>query len=349
MDLTKRPEFAPGRLAQTLADLKALDLKISDLGASARMHEADPKVRALQLDEGRRFIDLAQKLGAPYVRVFGDRVPPGEARTATIPRVIDGLRTLGEHAKGSGVAVIIESHGDFADSPSLAAILEGAAMPNVALLWDAHHTFVLGKEDPASTYARLGLFVRHTHLKDSVPKGADRQYVLTGPGRRAGQGHRGRARPQPLPRLLLLRMGESLASRARGARGRLSALRGRDAAVSLGRRLSCRGTETSPVTPAARPAPGRRVTMLRIFSRGGPVNRRSSWPTTRTNRMAFHAAISPRASARQRQASRSAASSSGRRCTPRRRAGSSARTTRWCSRASASAARATRSSAGSRS
>jgi sugar phosphate isomerase/epimerase len=182
MDLTKRPEFAAGRVAQSIADLKALDLKISDLGASARMHETDPKVRAAQLDEGKRFIDLAHTLGVPYVRVFGDRIPQGDTRAATIPRVIDGLRTLGEHAKSSGVSVIIESHGDFADSPSLQEILKGAAMPNVALLWDAHHTFVLGKEDPAATYKALGSFVRHTHLKDSVAKGTERQYVLTGKG-----------------------------------------------------------------------------------------------------------------------------------------------------------------------
>jgi sugar phosphate isomerase/epimerase len=182
MDLTKRPEFAPGRIAQSIADLKALGLTISDLGASARMHEADPKVRAAQLDEGKRFVDLAHALGVPYVRVFGDRVPQGETKAATIPRVVDGLRTLGEHAKTSGVGIIIESHGDFADSPSLGEILKGVAMPNVALLWDAHHTVVLGKETPETTYKALGSFVRHTHLKDSVPKGAERQYVLTGKG-----------------------------------------------------------------------------------------------------------------------------------------------------------------------
>ena len=182
MDLTKRPEFIGTRIDQTMKDLQALDLKISDLGASARMHEADPKARAAQLDEGKRFIDLAARLKVPYVRVFGDRVPEGDTKAATIPRVVDGLRTLGEHAKGSGVGVIIESHGDFADSPSLSEILKSVALPNVALLWDAHHTFVLGKEDPAVTYKMLGSYVRHTHLKDSRPEGAERKYVLTGTG-----------------------------------------------------------------------------------------------------------------------------------------------------------------------
>ena len=182
MDLTKRPEFIGTRIDQTQKDLAALNLKISDLGASSRMHEADPKVRAAQLDEGRRFIDLANRLNVPYVRVFGDKVPAGETKQAAMARVIEGLRALGEHAKGSGVAVIIESHGDFTDAPSLLEILKGAAMPNVALLWDAHHTCVASKEDPAATYKLLGSYVRHTHLKDSRPEGAGVRYVLTGTG-----------------------------------------------------------------------------------------------------------------------------------------------------------------------
>lgn len=182
MDLTKRPEFQGTRLAQSVKDVAALDLRITDLGASARMHEADPKVRAAQFDEGRRFIDLAHGLKAPYVRVFGDRLPAGEAKTVTVQRVIEGLRTLGEHAKGSGVGVILESHGDFTDSATLLELLKGAALPNVALLWDAHHTFVSAKETPVDTFKMLGSYVRHTHLKDSRPEGTSVRYVLTGNG-----------------------------------------------------------------------------------------------------------------------------------------------------------------------
>ena len=62
MDLTALPEFSGTGLTGSIKDLDALGLKISDLGASARMHEGDPKVRQAQLDEGRRFVDLAQKL-----------------------------------------------------------------------------------------------------------------------------------------------------------------------------------------------------------------------------------------------------------------------------------------------
>ena len=182
MDLPKHPQFTGSGLAQSLKDLDALDLKITDLGASARMHESDPTVRAAQLDEGRRFVDLAHKLRTPYVRVFGDKIPPGEPRLTVMTRVIEGLKTLGEHARGSGVGIILEAHGDFTDSPTLLALLDGAGMDNVALLWDAHHTFVSGKEAPDKTFSALKRYVRHTHLKDSKPEGTGVRYVLTGSG-----------------------------------------------------------------------------------------------------------------------------------------------------------------------
>jgi sugar phosphate isomerase/epimerase len=183
MDLTKCPELDGSRLAGTLADLKALDLAISDLGASSRMHEPDPAKRQAQLDEGRRFIDLAHRMRVPYVRVFGDKYVPGEAKEATLDRVSAGLRALGEHGRGSGVTVLLESHGDFTDSPTLLRIFSGAQLPTVALLWDTHHTVVAGREAPADTWAKLGPLVRHTHIKDSRPDAnGEHVYVLTGSG-----------------------------------------------------------------------------------------------------------------------------------------------------------------------
>jgi len=77
--------------------------------------------------------------------------------------------------------VILESHGDFVDSKTLLELMRLADSPGVALLWDAHHTFVAG-ETPETTVAQLGKYIRHTHLKDSVPAGTDRKYVLTGSG-----------------------------------------------------------------------------------------------------------------------------------------------------------------------
>ena len=182
MDLTKVPELSGTRLAEARRELSSRGLVVSDLGASANMHEKEPAAREKNFAEGRRFIDLAQAMGVKYVRMFPDKVPPGDVRADVIGRIVEGFQAMAAHAKPAGVVVLVESHGDFTTSKDLAAILQGVGSDAFALLWDAHHTFVAGKERPAATYAAVKQWVRHTHLKDSKPEGADRRYVLTGTG-----------------------------------------------------------------------------------------------------------------------------------------------------------------------
>jgi len=182
MDLPKSPQFTGDRLKESLKDLDAFGIRISDLGASARLGEPDDSRRAAQLDEARRFIDLAHRLKSPYVRVFGGKLAAGQSMESATARIIDGFRSLHDHAKGSGVTLIIESHDEFTTSHSLLGILKAVDPATAALLWDAHHTVVAGNEKPADTWKQLGKYVRHTHLKDSRPAENGRRYVLTGDG-----------------------------------------------------------------------------------------------------------------------------------------------------------------------
>lgn len=180
MDLPSRPEFQADRIEQSKREVAAHHLKVACVSSSAQLHDADPEKHKQQIADAERFIDLAALLGSPNVRVFGNKIegPKGQV----IERVAAGLRELGSYAAGRGVTVIIESHGDFTDSPTLSEILTRADSPHVGLLWDAHHTFVEGHEDPEFTVQKLGKYIRHTHLKDSVPTANGRKYVLTGHG-----------------------------------------------------------------------------------------------------------------------------------------------------------------------
>ncbi|HKX26143.1 MAG TPA: sugar phosphate isomerase/epimerase family protein [Blastocatellia bacterium] len=185
VDLTKSPQFTGDRIRESLRDLDALGLKISDLGASARLGEPDPATRAAQIDEAKRFIDLAHKLKSPYVRIFGGKLAKGQSIEAATELIIAGFKELHEHARGGKVTLLIESHDEFTSSGSLLSILKGTNLSTAALLWDAHHTFVAAKEEPGETFKQLREYVRHTHLKDSRPPEPgekDRRYVLTGTG-----------------------------------------------------------------------------------------------------------------------------------------------------------------------
>lgn len=181
-DLPNRPEFARDQISETRKELMARDLRVVCVGSGASMHESDPDLRTAARDQVRRFVDLAACLDAPFVRVFGDRYPPGEEREAVVERVADGLREAGRYAGERGVTILLESHGDFTDSDSILELLRRTSSDHVALLWDAHHTFVQAREEPEETVRRLGPYIRHVHLKDSVASRSGRRYVLTGTG-----------------------------------------------------------------------------------------------------------------------------------------------------------------------
>lgn len=180
MDLPARREFQPDRIALSKREVAAKNLKIACVSSSAHLHDRDPEKRNQQISDAKRFIDLAMALGTPNMRLFGNDIE-GPKQQA-VDRIVSGLRELGAYGGERGVSVIIESHGDFTDSPTLSEILSRADSPHVGLLWDAHHTYVEGKEEPEVTVKKLGKYIRHTHLKDSVPSADGRHYVLTGHG-----------------------------------------------------------------------------------------------------------------------------------------------------------------------
>jgi sugar phosphate isomerase/epimerase len=185
LDLPSHAIFAADRMEQTRKEIRDHKLRIACVSSSANLYMEDPDKRAKELADARRFIDLASTLGAPYVRVFGGKAQSDNAPVPDDPtkaRVAAGLRELGQYAGPKSVTVIIESHDHFTSSATLKDVLKAADSEHVGLLWDAHHTFAASNEDPEFTVKQLGPWIRHTHLKDSVGKGEDRKYVLTGTG-----------------------------------------------------------------------------------------------------------------------------------------------------------------------
>jgi sugar phosphate isomerase/epimerase len=183
MDLTKVPEFAtPESIAATLQKMKDRGLVFVDLGSSAALHLPKGDERTKNLDEAKRFIGLASKLGCPCIRVFPNQLPKDRDRQETLNLIIEGLRELGEYASKTNVTVLLESHGELIYKKDLLMVMERAAHPHVGLVWDVCNMWVVTKEDPAEVYSALKPFIRHTHIKDLKLEGDKIAYVLLGTG-----------------------------------------------------------------------------------------------------------------------------------------------------------------------
>jgi len=172
-DLLARPEFAEDWLPLHLTKLELLGLQVCGLSSSVRFDHLDREMREEELAIGKLYIDLARRLGARFVRVFGDVLPAENepaARHEVLRNIAGGLDALGKYSEmhGGEVDVLIETHGDFTDSRLMLELLVHVRNPRVGVLWDTHHPWRFHSEPVAETYQRLKPWIRHTHWKDSV-------------------------------------------------------------------------------------------------------------------------------------------------------------------------------------
>ena len=183
LDLTKCPEFSsPAAINTTRRQTADKGLVFVDLGSSCELHHSDPAERQKNLDEGRRFIDLAHEIGCPNVRVFPNKLPKDQGREAAIELITKGLQELAAYAKSSGVRVLMESHGDEVISDELKSIMDNAASPGAGLVWDVFNMWSVTKEPPAKVYEKLKPYIYHTHIKDGRITDGKIEYTLLGQG-----------------------------------------------------------------------------------------------------------------------------------------------------------------------
>jgi sugar phosphate isomerase/epimerase len=174
LDLSLCNEFSNAQnIASTMRMMEDKDLAFVDLGSSATMHFPDGAERKKNMDEGKRFIDLAQQLKCPFIRVFPNSFSKDQDKNATMDLMAKGLFELAEYAKGSNVIVLMESHGDLVKMDDLTTVMKSAEHEHAGMIWDVTNMWSITKEPPAQVYARLSKYIRHTHIKNA--KLADRK------------------------------------------------------------------------------------------------------------------------------------------------------------------------------
>ncbi len=117
-----------------------------------------------ELVEAKR---IAKKLHAPYIRLksVGDATP-----------FLEKALPLAEE---SGLVLLIETMGIYADTAKLRELMEYFANDALGALWDFHYPYRVCGESAEQTITNLGAYVKHIHIKDSLS--AD-EYCLMGEG-----------------------------------------------------------------------------------------------------------------------------------------------------------------------
>jgi sugar phosphate isomerase/epimerase len=167
LDITKSIVFKDAASRkQAVSMMKDKALKFVCLGSSAELHHREGADREKNLDEARRFIDLASEIGCPYVRVFPNKLIPGEDKNKTMERIAKGLSQLGAYSSESNVTVLMETHGDLSHSDDVEKIMQWANHNHTGLVWDIANMWSVTQESPADVYGKLKKYIHHTHIKN---------------------------------------------------------------------------------------------------------------------------------------------------------------------------------------
>jgi sugar phosphate isomerase/epimerase len=159
-------------LARTAAERRQIRDRLEDayleavcIGTGCRFESPDPAQRRIQIEQTKRFIDLAADVGSTRVRVFGNNLPDGVRRDDCIAYVGESLRALGEFAEPFGVDVLLEMHGQFNYWGFARGAVELANHPRVAIVYNCdRQDLVAGSV--AATYSRVRSLIRHVHLHE---------------------------------------------------------------------------------------------------------------------------------------------------------------------------------------
>jgi sugar phosphate isomerase/epimerase len=165
------PERLHGRLQRSSVRLVALDASLKLVGGN----EPD---RQQLLELGR----WAEGAGVPWLRVF-DGGKAMDAAELSAARETLAWWEQQRARRGWRVDLMVETHDALFTEGTLRRFVR--EFPRVALLWDAHHTWRKGGEDPLVTWAAIRERVVHVHIKDSIPVPSARHpftYVMPGEG-----------------------------------------------------------------------------------------------------------------------------------------------------------------------
>jgi sugar phosphate isomerase/epimerase len=132
------------------------------------------------------FTQWAESWGARYVRAFGAGNWGQPLTENDYSNAVQGVQWWREEKRKHNwrIELLLETHDAFSASPPCRELQARLGEP-LGIIWDSHHTWRLAGESPRHSWSQLGPWIRHVHIKDSIPQPSARHphtYVLPGDG-----------------------------------------------------------------------------------------------------------------------------------------------------------------------
>jgi L-ribulose-5-phosphate 3-epimerase len=141
-------------------------VEIYSVGTRVRLAQPTAELREKELVELRKWVDVAQKMGATHVRVFGGPKPADATLEQAIGMAIETLKRGAEYAGARGIILGVEDDGGITDfAKETIQIVTGADSPWAGMNLD------IGNFKPPKVLEQVEMSIPHavsTHIKTEM-------------------------------------------------------------------------------------------------------------------------------------------------------------------------------------
>jgi L-ribulose-5-phosphate 3-epimerase len=141
-------------------------VEIYSIGTRVRLAQPTPDLQEKELVELRRWVDVAQKIGATHVRVFGGTIPAGSTLEQAVGFAGETLKRGAEYAGARGIILGIEDDGGITDfAKETIEIVKRADSPYAGMNLD------IGNFKPPKVYDQIEMSIPYavsTHIKTEI-------------------------------------------------------------------------------------------------------------------------------------------------------------------------------------
>jgi sugar phosphate isomerase/epimerase len=142
-----------------------LGLELAAYAVGNNFVQADKAKFQAQVDVVRRGIEMAHRLGAPVMRIFGGHAPDMPQPDA-FKLAAEGIALVVDEAEDAGVVLAVENHGGVpGTSEEVVELLQEIDSPWVRACVDVGN-FITANDDPLEAVSRTVGYAVHVHVKD---------------------------------------------------------------------------------------------------------------------------------------------------------------------------------------
>jgi sugar phosphate isomerase/epimerase len=142
------------------------NIRLLSLGTTCEFHSPDHGIVKKNIEEAKRFAELALDVGALGIKVRPNGIPKEVPEEKTLEQIGKALRECGQNAKDFGVEIWLEVHGPGPNLPRrIFKMMEVADSPQVGICWNSNPED-LENGNLKTNFELLKPWLRNAHINE---------------------------------------------------------------------------------------------------------------------------------------------------------------------------------------